>query len=31
LLQCSGWVVEAPCFDVIINTPASFLDHVNID
>jgi hypothetical protein len=31
MLRCSGWWVGTRCPDVIINTPASFLDHVNIE
>jgi hypothetical protein len=31
MLQCSGWWVGTPCPDVIINTPTSFFDHVNIE
>jgi hypothetical protein len=31
VLRCSICVGEALGFDVIIDTPASFLDHVNIE
>jgi len=31
VLRCSIQVGEAPCFDVIIDTPTSIFDHVNIE